>query len=127
MSLEKLTQLSVINFPRPLTLRGIDKLFDYVSEKIPAETDTEISYKKTRNPFLLEDHPIQIKRNTSVTAIIRDTHEDYQVILSAYEDETLRIHEMTFLPEVERKNFKQEITLRKKVIRYIKEYFKNYL
>ena len=124
MSLELFAQISAIQFPHPLGLREINKLLNYLAEKIPAEITDTVSYKKVRSPYLLETVPLQIKKEyVSLVAIIHDTHENYRVILSAHEPNKLKISEAGFLPEINIKNFKQEKKLRNKIIKYTCEYF----
>ena len=52
MNLQQLLREQDIELPKSLSLQGIGKLLDYLSEKIPARINTTTHYIQERDPYL---------------------------------------------------------------------------
>ncbi|MEK6871490.1 MAG: hypothetical protein AABX16_01155 [Nanoarchaeota archaeon] len=112
MSLQELLTDPSIKLQKPLSLSKFSQLLNYLSEKISAEISTTTSYTIERNPYLLENPPIETKRKyLSVIGRIYDTHTEYTVLFGAYDDtlseKKFQITHIGFLPVVKKKMVKQ--------------------
>nr|AQS29248.1 hypothetical protein [uncultured archaeon]AQS29422.1 hypothetical protein [uncultured archaeon] len=57
MSIDKIIEAARIEFPRPLELKEINELFDYISANLPANISTTTEYYMNR--YLSEENKIK--------------------------------------------------------------------